>query len=267
MLEIHPTVGRMRPGRARAASPDQETHGQRDEHQHDQRPRDLHRVDRDSLEEERQSEGQVAHGDDHQQHHQAHREGQIGLGELRELDQKRRPRRQPAQQQADPQRLVETEHPPEPERYQGRQDEVRREGQHHQPGVLERGQDLADGQTQANTERARHDEDDDGHARAPDQQVGQRHRCRLSSLHLRNGQSASAALAALDIANSQRRAHSTVTGDVWVPLACCGTSRRTRSACHHGSRGTSSGGCWNVISWWRGCARGCEGCRCRRTGW
>src|ERR1700754_546497 len=128
MLEIHPTAGRMRPAapgrRARTRRP---TAGQRDEHQHDERPRDLHRVDRDSLEEERQSEGQVAHGDDHQQHHQAHSEGQIGLGELRELDQKRRARRQPAQQQADPQRLVETEHPPEPERYQGAQDEVRRE--------------------------------------------------------------------------------------------------------------------------------------------
>ena len=171
MLEIHPTVGRMRPAAPERRARTRRTHGQRDEHQHDERPRDLHRVDRDSLEEERQSEGQVDHGDDHQQHHQAHSEGQIGLGELRELDQKRRARRQPAQQQADPQRLVETEHPPEPERYQGRQDEVRREGQHDQSSVLERGQDLADGQTQANTQRARHDEDDDGHARALDQQV------------------------------------------------------------------------------------------------
>ena len=39
-----------------------------------------------------------------------------------------------------------------PERCQGRQDEVRGEGQHDQPGVLERGQDLADSQAQADTQ-------------------------------------------------------------------------------------------------------------------
>ena len=154
----------MRLGRAWAAGPHQETHGQRDEHQYDERLRDLHRVHRDSLEEERQGEGQVAHGDDHQQHHQAHGEGQVGLGELRKLDEKRRPRRQPAYKQADPERLIETERPPEPKRCQGRQDEVRGDGQHDQPSVLQRGQDLADGQAQADTQRARHDEDDDGEA-------------------------------------------------------------------------------------------------------
>ena len=44
----------------------------------------------DQLEEEWQGEGQVAHGDDHQQHHQAHGEGQVGLGELREPNEKGR---------------------------------------------------------------------------------------------------------------------------------------------------------------------------------
>ena len=261
-----PNRGSDAAGRALAGRLDQETHGQRDEHQHDQRPRDLYRVDRDSLEEERQGEGQGADGDDDQQHHQAHREGQIGLGELRELDRERRPRRQPAQQQADPQRLVETDRSARARRDPGARTKFAARDSTTSRAFLS-------GARIWPTVRLR-----------PTPSVLDTTKTTTATLEPRISRSLSAIVAAfvtsfaqwpvgqrraaaLDIANSQRRAHSTVTGDVWVPLACCGTSRRPCSACHHGSRGTSSGGCWNVIHGRRGRARGCEGCRCRRTGW
>ena len=59
-------------------------------------------------------------------------------------------RRQPAQQQADPQPLVEDRAPARARALPAAPRRSSPRGQHDQPGVLERGQDLADGQTQAN---------------------------------------------------------------------------------------------------------------------
>ncbi len=158
-------------GHAGTAGPQQQARGQRDEHQHHEGHGDLDGVDRGARDEDRQDQRHISHGDHHQQHHQAHREGHVGLRELGELDQERCAGREPAQQQPDPERIVEVEHLPQPERGQRRQHEAGGEGQCHHPNILERGQNLSDGQAQPDRESARDNEEDNGDIRTLQEEI------------------------------------------------------------------------------------------------
>jgi len=76
--------------RPATVSPKHETDQQREQHEQHERSSDLHRVDLDALEQQRQHDGHVADREHHEQHHQANGKGEIALGDACELRKERR---------------------------------------------------------------------------------------------------------------------------------------------------------------------------------
>ncbi len=162
--------------------PERETHGEWNQHQHDERSGDVGRIDGHALDQQREDDRHVSHRDDHENDHDAHRKRHVAFRQIRQLDEKGSAGRDATQQQSHSEWFVQAEHSGKPDRGKRRQHEIRQQGQHDQPDVSQRSKNLRDGETQSNGQCARDDEHHDRDIRAANQQVGQWHGVALRAL-------------------------------------------------------------------------------------